>query len=248
MVLPIRLLSSLQRLRQDMTTGRAIWLSAWSLEFPALIPWAPAVLVIVRLTTDSCFQFLISKFEISTWEALNLHGLIHKGLSGILVISAVLSQPSLNSILFKESWKIDELMVSLVWQTYHSLKSRFVDIWLLLRSFQDSFYLLVIGQLHCWWSTDTNYFPLAAAHSPHKKRSLNCFLPWQFPSLFSGLISPVIPWLHITEFPCFKRKWSYSFYQWAGLPFVTILSSSGAFQAKSVTAFIVLFFVCLFLC
>lgn len=106
-----------------------------------------------------------------------------------------------------------------------------------------SFYLLVIRELHCWWSTDTNYFLSAAALSPHKKRSLNCFLPWQFPSLFSGLISPVIPWLQITELPCFKRKWSYSFCQWAGLPFVTILSSYGTFQAKSVTFFPVLFFV-----
>lgn len=108
----------------------------WSLEFPALIPRAPAVSVTVHLTTDGCYQFLLTKFEISTWEVFNLHGTIHKGLSGILVISTVLSQHI--SILFKESWKIDELMVSLVWQTYHSLKSRFIDIWPLLRSFQDS--------------------------------------------------------------------------------------------------------------
>lgn len=66
----------------------------------------------------------------------NLHGPIHKRLSGILVISAVFSQHI--SILFEESWKIDELMVSLVWQTYHSLKSRSIDIWPLLRPFQDS--------------------------------------------------------------------------------------------------------------
>lgn len=116
----------------------------WSLEFTALIPRAPAVSVIVHLTTNGCHQFLLSKFQISTWEGLKLHGPIHKGLSGILVISAVLSQHI--SILFKESWKIDELMVSLVWQTYHSLKSRFIDIWPLFRSFQDSFSTCLLSE------------------------------------------------------------------------------------------------------
>lgn len=108
----------------------------WSLEFPALIPWTPALLVTVHLKSDGCYQFLLSKSEISTWEVFHLYGPMHKGLSGILVISAVLSQHI--SILFKESWKTDELMVSLVWQAYHSLKSGFIDIWPLLRSFQDS--------------------------------------------------------------------------------------------------------------
>lgn len=110
-------------------------MTEWSLEFPALIRSAPAGSIIAHLTTNGCYQFLLSKFEINTWKVWNLRGPIHKGLSGIMLTSAVLSQHI--SILFKESWKIDELMVSLVWQTYHSLKSRFIDIWPLLRSFQD---------------------------------------------------------------------------------------------------------------
>lgn len=69
-------------------------------------------------------------------------------LSDIVVISAVLSQHI--STLFKESWKVDELMFSLVWQAYHSLKSRFIDVWPFFEFFPKFFfYLLVIGELYC---------------------------------------------------------------------------------------------------
>lgn len=65
-----------------------------------------------------------------------MHDPKEKELSDTVVISAVLSQHI--STLFKESWKVDELKFSLVWRAYHSLKSRFIDIWPFLSSFQSS--------------------------------------------------------------------------------------------------------------